>query len=102
MSQLDKGVHYTNNGQIKEWKVADSHLTDTVPQHRHLSHLSGWFPGYSVSSFLGGYTDSKIQGGVKNTLIERGNGTSLDADAGWAKAWRSALGATEQHRKSLL
>src|SRR5688572_12899869 len=93
MDKLDKGVHYESNGRLKEWKVPYSYLTDTIPQHRHLSHLSGWFPGYAVSSFLEGFTDTTIQDGVRDSLVERGTGTGPDADAGWAKVWRSACWA---------
>lgn len=93
MNALDKGLHFTSWGGIKEWKIPDSFGYDTQNRHRHLSHLTGWYPGYSISSFLGGYRNATIQSAVETTLDARGNGTASDADAGWAKVWRSACWA---------
>lgn len=80
---LDKGVHVGSFNEIKEWKIPDS-LGYDFPNdtHRHLSHLVGWYPGYSISSFLSGYSNSTIQLLVRTSLINRGNGTGADADAG--------------------
>lgn len=100
LDRLDKGFHITEWGGIKEWKIPDSYGFDVKNDHRHLSHLTGWYPGYSVSSYLGGYTNGTIQSAVRETLESRGNGKALDANAGWPKAWRSAawarLNNTEQ------
>ena len=92
VTKLDKGVHFTTWGGIKEWKLPDSYGYDTKNTHRHLSHLVGWFPGYSISSFEGGYTNATIQKAVAATLTARGSGYA-DANAGWEKAWRSACWA---------
>ncbi|KUJ08343.1 uncharacterized protein LY89DRAFT_789144 [Mollisia scopiformis] len=94
LSILDKGLHIGSFNEIKEWKIPDS-LGYDFPNdtHRHLSHLVGWYPGYSISSFLSGYTNTTIQSAVRTSLISRGNGTGPDADAGWEKVWRSACWA---------
>lgn len=93
LSQLDKGLHYTTWGGVKEWKIPDSYGYDGKSTHRHLSHLTGWYPGYSVSSYLGGYSNKKIQSAINQTLISRGNGNSNEANAGWGKVWRAAAWA---------
>ncbi|KAF6786806.1 glycoside hydrolase family 95 protein [Colletotrichum sojae] len=93
MERLDKGVHVSEWGGLKEWKLPDSFGYDGESTHRHLSHLTGWYPGYSVSSFLGGYTNSTIQSAVRETLVSRGMGNAEDANAGWAKVWRTACWA---------
>ena len=61
--------------------------------HRHLSNLVGWYPGHSISSFLGGYRNNTIQNAVETTLYSRGMGNGPDANAGWEKLWRSACWA---------
>lgn len=101
LQKLDKGLHYTSWGGLKEWKLPESYgWEDDRTQHRHLSHLTGWFPGWSIASFQDGYRDPKIQSAVEKTLVERGPGKAEDANAGWAKVWRSAcwarLNNTEQ------
>ena len=97
---LDTGLHFTEWGGIKEWKLPDSFGYDTKNTHRHLSHLVGWHPGYSISSFENGYANSTIQRAIEETLKARGNGNGADANSGWAKVWRSAcwarLNNTEQ------
>lgn len=94
LSQLDKGFHVGQWGQIKEWKLSDSYGYDFVNDtHRHLSELVGWHPGYSLSSFLGGYANRTVQDAVKQKLYSRGTGNAEDANAGWAKVWRSACWA---------
>ena len=74
--------------------------TDT---HRHLSHLIGLYPGYTLSSYdssvqslPGGqkaYTKSQVLNATETSLIHRGNGTGPDADSGWEKVWRAAAWA---------
>ncbi|CAH0024805.1 unnamed protein product [Clonostachys rhizophaga] len=91
--RLDRGLHFTEWGGVKEWKIPDSYGYDVKNTHRHLSHLTGWYryPGYSVSSYQGDYsTNTTIQAALEETLIARGNGTSEEADPGWGKVWRSA------------
>ncbi|RYP93568.1 hypothetical protein DL770_000310 [Monosporascus sp. CRB-9-2] len=93
LERLDKGFHITEWGGVKEWKLPDSYGYDTKNTHRHLSHLTGWHPGYSISSFQNGYANSTIQSAVEETLIFRGNGNAEDANAGWGKVWRAACWA---------
>ncbi|KAI1323734.1 glycoside hydrolase family 95 protein [Xylariaceae sp. FL0255] len=93
LSRLDSGIHFTDWGGIKEWKLPDSYGYDVPSTHRHLSHLVGWYPGYSMSSYAGGYTNATIQSAVKTTLISRGLGNGADANAGWEKVWRGACWA---------
>ncbi|CAN9120406.1 unnamed protein product [Alternaria sp. RS040] len=95
LQRLDKGFHVGSWGQIKEWKLPEEpygleFINDT---HRHLSELVGWYPGYSLSSFLDGYTNSTVQDAIRQKLYSRGNGNGQDANAGWAKVWRSACWA---------
>ncbi|KAI1176086.1 Six-hairpin glycosidase-like protein [Nemania sp. FL0916] len=94
LSKLDTGIHFTTWGGIKEWKLPDSYGFDGPSTHRHLSHLIGWYPGYSMSSYAGGYNkNTSIQDAVKETLISRGLGNGDDANAGWEKVWRAACWA---------
>lgn len=89
LAQLDKGLHIGSWGQVQEWKLDLDVKNDT---HRHLSNLIGWFPGWSLSSYLGGYTNETIQNAVATTLWSRGPGVA-DANAGWEKVWRAACWA---------
>ncbi|OLN97405.1 Alpha-fucosidase A [Colletotrichum chlorophyti] len=93
LGRLDKGVHAASWGGLREWKLPEAYGYDGPSTHRHLSHLSGWHPGYSVSSFQGGYADAAIQDLVRGTLVARGDGDADDANAGWAKVWRAACWA---------
>lgn len=103
LARLDTGIHIDNEnstdtipGVLREWKVPDSYLYNVYPVHRHISHLVGWFPGYSISSFAGGYTNATLQKAVRASLIARGDGTDLDGDGGnygWPKVWRGACWA---------
>ncbi|KAF9697577.1 hypothetical protein EKO04_004313 [Ascochyta lentis] len=94
LAKLDKGFQIGAWGQIKEWKLPDSFGYDFINDtHRHLSELVGWHPGYSLSSFMGGYSNATIQDAVAQKLYSRGEGNAEDANAGWAKVWRSACWA---------
>lgn len=99
ISRLDAGVHIdpdSDTGVLKEWKVPNHYLYNVYPQHRHISHLVGWFPGYSISSFSGGYTNATLQDAVRASLIARGDGTDADGNGGnygWPKVWRGACWA---------
>lgn len=116
LKSLDKGLHIGSWGEVKEWKISDSYGQTALPSHqisqlslirtdkfvgydfqgdthRHLSHLVGWYPGYSISSFQGGYTNATIQKAIEMSLISRGIGSDSDANAGWEKVWRSACWA---------
>lgn len=97
LSRLDTGIHINQDtGVLEEWKVPASYLYNVYPQHRHISHLVGWYPGYSISSFAGGYTNTTIQDAVRASLLARGDGTDADGgggDYGWTKVWRGACWA---------
>ena len=88
--KLDKGVHVGSWGQLQEWKIDQDMQNDT---HRHLSHLYGWYPGYSVSSSSTYGDNSTVADAVQTTLISRGPGNGPDANAGWEKVWRAACWA---------
>ncbi|KAK3715591.1 hypothetical protein LTR37_007079 [Vermiconidia calcicola] len=90
LSSLDKGYHVGNWGQVQEWKLDIDLQNDT---HRHLSHLIGWYPGWSISCYIGGYTNTSIQEAVATSLYSRGVGIGPDANSGWEKVWRSACWA---------
>jgi alpha-L-fucosidase 2 len=97
---IDKGIHFTSWGGLKEFKLPESvGLEKQGDQRKHLSHLVGWFPGYSISSFSGGYQNRTIQRAIAASLKSRGNGYA-DGNTGWAKIWRAAawarLNNTEQ------
>ncbi|KAH7033636.1 Six-hairpin glycosidase-like protein [Microdochium trichocladiopsis] len=93
LDKLDKGLHYASWGGLKEWKLPESYGWDVPNTHRHLSHLTGWHPGWAISSFQDGYRDGQVQAAVEQTLVSRGPGNAEDANAGWAKVWRSACWA---------
>ena len=113
--KMDKGVHIGSWGQLQgnppsylpprtvlthiptEWKVDMDSPTDT---HRHLSHLIGLYPGYSLTNYNASvqgtavnYTHDQVITATTTSLIHRGNGTGPDADAGWEKVWRAACWA---------
>ena len=91
---LDKGLHLSSFNTLKEWKLPDTYGYD-VPNdtHRHLSHLVGWYPGYSLSSYLNGTSNSTIRSAVSESLLNRGLGNGPDANSGWEKVWRAACWA---------
>ena len=92
LPRLGKGLHIGTWGQIKEWKLPDSYDYEKEGnEHRHLSHLVGWYPGWSLSSYFNGYNNATIQSAVNTSLISRGVG--LYTNAGWEKVWRSACWA---------
>ncbi len=56
----------------KDWK-------DTDPQHRHVSHLFGLYPGHEISPMK----TPKLAAAARKTLEFRGDGGT-----GWSKAWK--------------
>ena len=95
LASLDNGLHIGTWGEIKELKIPDALGYDFENDtHRH---LVGWYPGYSISSFLGGYQNNTIQNAVAKSLYSRGLGNGPDANAGWEKVWRSACWARLNH-----
>ncbi|KAF2192678.1 glycoside hydrolase family 95 protein [Zopfia rhizophila CBS 207.26] len=100
LARLDKGLHFASWGGIKEWKLPEESSSVYDAQnntHRHLSHFWGWYPGLTLISpstpYLSGYTNRTIQDAIATSLYSRGIGTGPDANAGWAKVWRSACWA---------
>lgn len=102
LSRLDTGAHVDPaTGELREWKVPDEYLYNIYPQHRHISHLVGWYPGHSLSGLAGGYaatdeTSLALRDAVRASLVARGDGTSADGnggDYGWPKVWRGACWA---------
>ncbi|KAL1303302.1 hypothetical protein AAFC00_006707 [Neodothiora populina] len=100
LTTLDKGFHIGTWGQVQEWKIDMDVQNDT---HRHLSHLIGWYPGSSLSSYLNGYSTgygsnndttntTSVASAVHTSLLSRGPGIA-DANAGWEKVWRAACWA---------
>jgi hypothetical protein len=88
---------------VAEWKVDRDSPDDT---HRHLSHLIGLYPGYSITGYNSGsqggllvngtrttYTKAQVIDAATLSLTHRGDGTGPDADSGWEKAWRAAAWA---------
>ncbi|KAH8150877.1 uncharacterized protein LAJ45_05059 [Morchella importuna] len=88
LSKLYTGIRVGRYGQIQEWKLDIDNPEDG---HRHLSHLYGWYPGYSISSVH--RENTTITKAVETTLIHRGLGKWTDANAGWEKVWRGACWA---------
>ncbi|MAU09870.1 MAG: alpha-L-fucosidase [Anaerolineaceae bacterium] len=70
-----------SRGQLQEW--ADD-LQETDPQHRHVSHVYGVYPGKQLTPDS---TPDLIEA-VKKTLDIRG-----DASTGWSLAWKINLWA---------
>jgi alpha-L-fucosidase 2 len=73
-------------GQLQEW-LEDWDAQAPEPQHRHVSHLYGFFPSSQIT--LRGTPG--LAAAVKRTLETRG-----DISTGWAIAWRLNLWARLQ------
>ncbi|KAG9044139.1 hypothetical protein FS837_008733 [Tulasnella sp. UAMH 9824] len=94
-ARLDRGLHIGSWGQLMEWKVEKDKKTDL---HRHLSHLVGLYPSYSIASYpeggsVVGLSKSELLKAATTSLKHRGDGRGPDADAGWEKVWRAACWA---------
>ncbi len=78
--------HVGIRGQLKEWFEEDTDGFDTSeiqPNHRHISHLLGLYPGKAISQS----TPELLRAAVV-TLNERG-----DESTGWARAYKLNLWA---------
>lgn len=71
---------------LSEWKVDKDSRTDL---HRHLSHLVGLYPSYSIASYpedgataVMGITRKALLDAAEKSLRARGDGKGPDADAG--------------------
>ncbi|KAF8754742.1 Glycosyl hydrolase family 65, N-terminal domain [Rhizoctonia solani] len=97
--KLDKGIKIGSFGQLQEWKVEFDSPTNL---HRHLSHLVGLYPGYTLANFrtrsgagqgIPELSREQVLKASEISLISRGNGTGPDGDSGWEKIWRAACWA---------
>lgn len=71
----------SNEGLLQEWY---EDYEDVDPQHRHLSHLVGLYPGRQISPRI----DPVIALAAQKALEKRGDGGT-----GWAKSWKISLWA---------
>jgi alpha-L-fucosidase 2 len=65
-----------HDGRILEWQ---EEFGETEPQHRHVSHLWGLYPGAEISPSTPDLFD-----GARKSLLVRG-----DAATGWSMAWKA-------------
>ena len=73
-----KGYEIGSKGQLLEW---DQEYEESEPQHRHVSHLFGLYPGYDITN------DSPLYfNAARQSLEQRGNKTT-----GWSMAWKISL-----------
>jgi alpha-L-fucosidase 2 len=80
---LDDGLAIEEaTGQLREWKYSPNSAGS--PNHRHLSHLVGLYPGKQISPLL----DEDIFNAALRSLDDRG-----DAGTGWAMGWKINLWA---------
>jgi len=63
-------------GNLEEWY---GDWEDEDPQHRHVSHLFGLYPGREISPLI----DTVFANASRKTLLIRGDGGT-----GWSKAWK--------------
>lgn len=67
-----------SKGQLLEW---DKEYEESEPQHRHVSHLFGLYPGNDINS-----QTPALLNAARRTLELRGNKTT-----GWSMAWKISL-----------
>jgi alpha-L-fucosidase 2 len=70
-----------SDGRVMEWL---QEYAEPEPQHRHVSHLWGLYPGDEISP----YTTPKLAEAARKTLEVRG-----DDSVGWSLAYRAGLWA---------
>lgn len=80
-AKLEKLRGYTtgSDGRILEW---DKEYTESEPQHRHISHLFGLYPGNDIAG------SEELCEAARKSLEVRGN-----EGTGWSMAWKTALWA---------
>lgn len=74
------GYKIGSKGQLLEW---DKEYTEKEPNHRHVSHLFGLYPGCEITS-----DKEDIFNAARKSLYDRGNKTT-----GWSMAWKVSLWA---------
>ena len=70
-----------SDGRIMEWL---EEYAETEPQHRHVSHLWGLYPGNEISP----YTTPQLADAARKSLVVRG-----DEGLGWSLAYKAVLWA---------
>lgn len=75
-----KNYEIGSKGQVLEW---DKEYEENEPQHRHVSHLFGLYPGCDITD-----ENPELFGAASNSLNARGNKTT-----GWSMAWKVSLWA---------
>lgn len=70
-----------SDGLLMEWALP---FQDPDPQHRHMSHLFGIYPGHSLSL----QTTPHLCDAAVQSIIKRG-----EVGPGWSTAWKTALWA---------
>lgn len=75
-----RGYRIGSRGQLLEW---DREYEEAEPQHRHVSHLFGLYPGADIS-----LEQPEVFAAARRSLTERGDRTT-----GWSMAWKTALWA---------
>jgi len=68
-------MHIGSKGQLLEWY---KEFKETDPQHRHVSHLFGLYPGRQITP-----GDTALFNAAEKTLEIRGDGGT-----GWSKGWK--------------
>jgi len=63
----------SRDGRVQEWQ---EDYFEAEPQHRHVSHLFGLYPGHSITS-------DELKEAARKTLNVRG-----DEGTGWSRAWK--------------
>lgn len=73
-----KGYQIGSKGQLLEW---DKEYKESEPQHRHVSHLFGLYPGCDITD-----NTPELFKAARKSLYDRGNKTT-----GWSMAWKISL-----------
>ena len=84
--ELLKPYHVGKTGLVKEWFEEDEEDFDRSkiqPNHRHVSHLMGLYPGKGIT-----HENPELMKAAINTLNDRG-----DESTGWARAYKLNLWA---------
>lgn len=71
-----------SRGQLLEW---NREYQEVEPQHRHVSHLFGLYPGSEITP-----ETPETFAAARQTLLDRGDRTT-----GWSMAWKTALWARQ-------
>lgn len=75
-----RGYRTGSDGRLLEW---DGEYAESEPQHRHVSHLFGLYPGADITP-----ETPETFVAARASLLGRGDGAT-----GWSMAWKTALWA---------